>query len=411
MRGLFVVAVTLSLALYVSAEVFDEPRTEDILSAYEPVEMLPEEDAEFVQLLKKKANKKHAATTTPHQKARKARGRFKFRFKPASPGQGHVGPYPASTSGSSKPFEANAIAYDKVAKAAHHVALTKAMEAAAMKKAKAIMEKEEATKKVSSAQASVQRAMNVAAVSVRKFKGATSSEVAAKNKIKAEKAFVHKRRAQAKAAHAAAAAADSRLRAANQDLVKAQQKEFSSKLTAESRGLDYQKKQADAIKKRTEFAKYEQRQKIIHALTKSMVSAGNQAAAAAAPKPAPKPAAKAAPKPAAKPTHKHAKKAKAAKKAAKKKVKKKAAKKAKAAKKKAAKKAGKKVSCKNSKKFPKKYAQAGGGPQDCAVWAKAGNCTHAKFRKFMRAYCAKSCGCPGVAKSKKAILMPVPGKL
>lgn len=61
--------------------------------------------------------------------------------------------------------------------------------------------------------------------------------------------------------------------------------------------------------------------------------------------------------------------AKAAKKAAKKKVKKKAAKKAKAAKKKAAKKAGKKVSCKNSKKFPKKYAQAGGGPQDCAVWA------------------------------------------
>merc|ERR1712202_15400 len=127
----------------------------------------------------------------------------KFRFKPAAPGQGHVGPYPAATAGSSKPFEANAIAYDKVAKAAHHVALTKAMEAAAMKKAKAIMEKEEATKKVSSAQASVQRAMNVAAVSVRKFKGATAKEVGAKNKIKAEKAFVHKRRAQAKAAHAA----------------------------------------------------------------------------------------------------------------------------------------------------------------------------------------------------------------
>merc|ERR1712072_920176 len=115
-------------------------------------------------------------------------GRFKFRFKPAAPGQGHVGPYPASTSGSSKPFEANAIAYDKVAKAAHHVALTNAM------------------------------------------------EVGAKNKIKAEKAFVHKRRAQAKAAHAAAAAADKRLRQANQDLVKAQQSEFSAKLTAESRG-------------------------------------------------------------------------------------------------------------------------------------------------------------------------------
>jgi len=56
--------------------------------------------------------------------------------------------------------------------------------------------------------------------------------------------------------------------------------------------------------------------------------------------------------------------------------------------------------CSDCTTLPAIYTQAGGKCDDCAKWAKKGECTEASYKKFMSHYCAKSCGCKGGSKKE-----------
>merc|ERR1711990_66211 len=67
--------------------------------------------------------------------------------------------------------------------------------------------------------------------------------------------------------------------------------------------------------------------------------------------------------------------------------------------------------CSDCTTLPQIYIQAGGKCSDCPTWAKAGQCTEAQYSKFMKHYCAKSCGCPKTAAPETSeVQMSMPKK-
>merc|ERR1711998_580781 len=64
--------------------------------------------------------------------------------------------------------------------------------------------------------------------------------------------------------------------------------------------------------------------------------------------------------------------------------------------------------CSDCTTLPQIYIQAGGKCSDCPTWAKAGQCTEAQYSKFMKHYCAKSCGCPKTVPETSAVQMSMP---
>jgi len=66
--------------------------------------------------------------------------------------------------------------------------------------------------------------------------------------------------------------------------------------------------------------------------------------------------------------------------------------------------------CSDCTTLPQIYIQAGGKCSDCSTWAKAGQCTEAQYSKFMKHYCAKSCGCQKAAPATAEVQMSMPEK-
>lgn len=64
--------------------------------------------------------------------------------------------------------------------------------------------------------------------------------------------------------------------------------------------------------------------------------------------------------------------------------------------------------CSDCTTLPQIYIQAGGKCSDCSTWAKAGQCTEAQYSKFMKHYCAKSCGCQKAAPATAEVQMSMP---
>jgi hypothetical protein len=66
--------------------------------------------------------------------------------------------------------------------------------------------------------------------------------------------------------------------------------------------------------------------------------------------------------------------------------------------------------CSDCTELPDIYTNAGGSCDDCAEWAKKGECALDAYKDFMSRYCAKSCGCKLTVAAETTALLSMPPK-
>lgn len=66
--------------------------------------------------------------------------------------------------------------------------------------------------------------------------------------------------------------------------------------------------------------------------------------------------------------------------------------------------------CSDCTELPDIYTNAGGSCDDCAEWAKKGQCGLDAYKDFMSRYCAKSCGCKLTVAAEATTLLAMPPK-